>query len=42
MMRLTIDFPADLHRSIKSQCAWRGPKIADKVRDLLTEKYGKP
>lgn len=41
MKRLTIDVPADLHRSIKSQCALRGTKIADEVRELLMEKYGK-
>lgn len=41
MKRLTIDVPADLHRNIKSQCALRGTKIADEVRELLAEKYGK-
>lgn len=40
MKRLTIDIPESLHRTIKSQCAMRGTKIADEVRDLLTEKYG--
>lgn len=39
--RLTIDIPADLHRRIKSQCALRGTKIADEVRELLLQKYGK-
>ncbi|MDE0878986.1 MAG: plasmid partition protein ParG [Sphingomonas bacterium] len=38
--RLTIDIPADLHRRIKSQCALRGTKIADEVRELLLQKYG--
>lgn len=38
--RLTIDIPADLHRRIKSQCALRGTKIADEVRELLLLKYG--
>jgi len=38
--RLTIDIPADLHRRIKSQCALRGTKIADEVRELLVQKYG--
>lgn len=39
MKRLTIDVPADLHRAIKSQCALRGTKIADEVRELLLQKY---
>lgn len=37
--RLTIDIPSYLHRSIKSQCALRGTKIADELRALLAEKY---
>ncbi len=37
--RLTIDIPSYLHRSIKSQCALRGTKIADELRELLSEKY---
>lgn len=41
MKRLTIDVPESLHRSIKSQCAMRGTKIADEVRELLLQKYGK-
>jgi hypothetical protein len=40
MRRLTIDIPDSLHRSIKSQCAMRGTKIADEVRELLLQKYG--
>lgn len=40
MKRLTIDVPVSLHRAIKSQCAMRGTKIADEVRELLTQKYG--
>ena len=40
MKRLTIDIPESLHRSIKSQCAMRGTKIADEVRELLLNKYG--
>lgn len=40
MKRLTIDIPASLHRTIKTQCAMRGTKIADEVRDLLAHKYG--
>jgi hypothetical protein len=41
MKRLTIDIPASLHRTIKSQCADRGTKISDEVRELLLQKYGK-
>ena len=39
MKRLTIDVPASLHRAIKTQCAARGTKIADEVRELLMQKY---
>jgi len=41
MKRLTIDIPASLHRAIKSQCALRGTKIAEEVRELLLQKYDK-
>lgn len=37
--RLTIDVPESLHREIKMQCADRGTKIADEVRELLLQKY---
>ena len=40
MKRLTIDVPGSLHRAIKTQCAARGTKIADEVRELLMKKYG--
>ena len=40
MKRLTIDIPETLHRKIKAQCAMRGTKIADEVRELLIQKYG--
>ncbi|NKD56020.1 MULTISPECIES: hypothetical protein [unclassified Haematospirillum] len=40
MKRLTIDIPANLHRTIKAQCAMRGSKISDELRDLLLQKYG--
>lgn len=33
--------PESLHSEIKSQCAMRGSKIADEVRDLLLQKYRK-
>ena len=35
------DVPESLHREIKAQCAMRGAKIADEVRELLLQKYGK-
>jgi hypothetical protein len=41
LKRLTIDIPATLHREIKAQCAMRGAKIVDEVRELLIQKYGK-
>lgn len=41
MKRLTIDVPESLHRQIKMACASRGTKIADEVRELLLQKYGK-
>lgn len=41
MKRLTIDIPESLHKAIKSACALRGTKIADEVRELLYNKYGK-
>jgi len=41
MKRLTIDVPESLHRAIKRDCADRGNKIADEVRELLMQKYGK-
>ena len=37
--RLTIDIPESLHREIKAQCAMRGAKIADEIRELLIQKY---
>jgi len=40
MKRLTIDIPESLHRKIKSDCANRGSKIVDEVRELLLQKYG--
>lgn len=41
MKRLTIDIPEILHRQIKASCAQRGVKIADELRCLLAERYGK-
>lgn len=41
MKRLTLDIPEELHRAIKTICAMRGTKIADELRELLAQKYGK-
>lgn len=41
MKRLTIDIPEDLHRRLKMDCAANGTKMADAVRDILLQKYGK-
>ena len=40
MKRLALDIPESLDRSIKSECAMRGSKIADELRELLLQKYG--
>ena len=39
MKRLTIDIPVELHRLVKRECADRGIKMADIVRDLLTKEF---
>jgi hypothetical protein len=41
MKRLTIDIPESLHRDIKMQCAGRGTKIADELREILNNNYRK-
>jgi hypothetical protein len=41
MKRLTIDIPLPLHQRVKSQCALRGEKMADVVRELLEKHFGK-
>lgn len=41
MKRLTIDISAELHTKLKADCALRGRKMTDEVRELLMEKYGK-
>jgi len=40
MKRLTIDIPLSLHQRVKSECALRGVKMADEVRDLLEAQFG--
>lgn len=39
MKRLTIDIPAELHSQLKADCAMKGRKMADEVRELLINKY---
>lgn len=39
MKRFTIDVSAVLHRRIKAQCATRGTKMADVIRDLLEREF---
>ena len=39
MKRLTIDVPLGLHKRIKSQCAEKGTKMADAVRELLEKQF---
>lgn len=41
MKRLTIDIPAELHAQLKADCAMKGRKMADEIRELLLQKYGK-
>ena len=41
MKRLTIDIPESLHIRVKSQCARRGAKMADEIRDLLETHFPK-
>jgi hypothetical protein len=39
MKRFTIDVPIDLHSRIKIECARRGLKMADVLRDLLEREF---
>ena len=39
MKRLTIDIPVSLHKRVKSQCALKGEKMADVVRELLERRF---
>ena len=39
MSRFTIDVPESLHRRVKMQCAGRGQKMADMMRDLLEREF---
>lgn len=42
MKRFTIDVTESLHKRIKSQCAIRGVKMADVIRDLLEKEFEAP
>jgi predicted DNA binding CopG/RHH family protein len=41
MKRFTIDVSEPLHKRIKAQCAMRGVKMADVIRDLLEREFPK-
>jgi hypothetical protein len=41
MKRLTIDVPVNLHTAIKVECARKGTKMADAIRDILEKEFGK-
>jgi len=39
MKRFTIDVTESLHKRIKAQCALRGVKMADVIRDMLEKEF---
>lgn len=39
LKRFTIDVPAALHRRFKAECARRGVKMADVIRELLEREF---
>jgi ParG len=41
MKRFTIDVSEPLHKRIKAQCAMRGMKMADVIRDMLEREFTK-
>jgi hypothetical protein len=41
MKRFTIDVPVSLHTRIKTDCARRGTKMADLLRELLEREFPK-
>ena len=41
MKRFTIDVPVSLHTRIKTQCAMRGVKMADVLREILERDFPK-
>ena len=42
MKRFTIDVPYALHRRIKTQCAMRGQKMADVLREIPEREFPEP
>jgi ParG len=41
MKRFTIDVSLELHKRIKTQCAMRGAKMADVLREILEREFPK-
>ena len=41
MKRFTIDVPVSLHTRIKTQCAMRGVKMADVLREMMEREFPK-
>jgi hypothetical protein len=39
MKRFTIDVPESLHRRVKAECALRGVKMADYLRETLEKLF---
>jgi hypothetical protein len=39
MKRFTIDVPAQLHCRVKAECARRGAKMADVLREILEREF---
>jgi predicted DNA binding CopG/RHH family protein len=39
MKRFTIDVPVSLHTRIKMECARRGVKMADQIREMLEKRF---
>ena len=39
MKRFTVDVPENLHRRIKAECALRGVKMADYLRQTLEKLF---
>lgn len=39
MKRFTIDVSEALHKRIKAQCAMRGAKMADVIREMLEQQF---
>lgn len=41
MKRFTLDVSEGLHKRIKAQCAMRGVKMADVIREILEQEFPK-